>query len=216
MMVLLTVLPLQTIPAELASLGYNHQLCIDFSTVVVDMMTKRHSKIPGIQWKVADVRDLDMLSDQSINVALDKGTLDAMIHGSGWNPPDEVKDNTTRYMREVYRILKEDGIFLYITFRQAQFIRPLLNPDGLWHMTMHVLQSEEGTFPYYGYVIRKSAPHSEDASPLEPEGAAPTSVELEGTQLESGTVRSEDSRESSPVDPDNLGALFSTTDSGTD
>lgn len=173
-------------------------------------MTKRHSDIPGIQWKRADVRKLEMLSDQSVDVALDKGTLDAMIYGSGWNPPDEVKDNTGRYMKEVHRILKDDGIFLYVTFRQTQFIRPLLNPFGFWDMTIHVLQSEEGTFPYYGYVIRKRSSHCEDVTPLEPEKAVPSGIETEEAQSTSGTAaRSEDSGNSSPVDPENFGALFS-------
>jgi hypothetical protein len=48
-----------------------------------------------------DVRDLQ-LPDASIDVALDKGTLDAMIHGSLWNPPDDVKDNVRKYANEVY------------------------------------------------------------------------------------------------------------------
>lgn len=177
------------------------------------MMTKRHAETSGIEWKRADVRNLEMLADKSVDVALDKGTLDAMIYGSGWNPPDEVKTNTGRYMREVHRVLKDGGMFLYITFRQGQFIRPLLNPEGhLWDMTMQVLQSEEGTFPYYGYVIqKKTALHSDDASPVDAEEATRASVEPEETQPESGTTttRSQGSRDSSPVDPENFGALFS-------
>lgn len=176
------------------------------------MMTRRHSEISGIEWKWADVRNLEMLADESVDVALDKGTLDAMVYGSGWNPPDEVKVNTGRYMREVHRVLKDDGMFLYITFRQGQFIRPLLNPEGrLWDMTMQVLQTEEGTFPYYGYVIqKKTALHSEDALPVDAEGAARASIEPEEAQLEPGTtVRSQSSGDSSPVDPENFGALFS-------
>lgn len=179
-------------------------------------MTKRHAEIKGIEWKRADVRDLEMLADESVDVALDKGTLDAMIYGSCWNPPDEVKINTGRYMREVHRVLKDGGMFLYITFRQAHLIRPLLNPDGrLWDMEMQILQSEEGTFPYYGYVIRrkKSALDGDDASPVDlegPEGAARPSVRPVETQLESGTtVSSQGSGNSSPVDPENLGALWS-------
>lgn len=119
-------------------------------------MSERHQKIPGIEWKQADVRNMDLLADRSVDVAFDKGTLDAMIYGSGWNPPEEVKDNTGRYMREVYRVLKDNGAFLYITFRPAHFIRPLLNPAGsLWEMDMQVLESDKGSFPYYGYFLKK-------------------------------------------------------------
>lgn len=179
-------------------------------------MTKRHAEIPGIEWKQADVRDMETLADESVDVALDKGTLDAMIYGSIWNPPDEVKINTGRYMRELHRVLKNDGMFLYITFRQAHLIRPLLNPDGrLWDMKMQVLQSEEGTFPYYGYVIqkKKSALDSEDASPVdveEAEVAARLSVKPVETQIETANIVSaQSSGNSSPVDPENLGALWS-------
>jgi hypothetical protein len=48
-----------------------------------------------------DVRDLQ-LPDASIDVAIDKGTLDAMIHGSLWDPPDDVKDNVGKYANEVH------------------------------------------------------------------------------------------------------------------
>jgi hypothetical protein len=64
-------------------------------------MSKHHAEIEGIEWKNMDVRGMEEIPPQSIDVAFDKGTLDAMIYGSGWDPPDEVRENTGRYMREV-------------------------------------------------------------------------------------------------------------------
>lgn len=64
-------------------------------------MSKRNADIEGIAWKQVDVRQMDQISSDSVDVAFDKGTLDAMIHGSPWDPPDEVLDNTGRYIREV-------------------------------------------------------------------------------------------------------------------
>jgi EEF1A lysine methyltransferase 4 len=55
----------------------------------------------------------------------------------------------------VHRVLKEDGVFLYITFRQPHFMKLLLNPDNIFDMEMEVL-GDGGGFDYYGYVIRKS------------------------------------------------------------
>jgi hypothetical protein len=52
------------------------------------------------RWCVMDVRELQ-LPDHSVDVAIDKGTLDAMIHGSLWDPPDDVRDNVGRYVNEV-------------------------------------------------------------------------------------------------------------------
>ena len=88
-----------TIPHHLLERGYKNQLCVDFSPVVVQLMSARDG--PGIEWKQADVRNLDFLPDASIDIAFDKGTLDAMIYGSPWDPPDEVKENTSRYIDEV-------------------------------------------------------------------------------------------------------------------
>ncbi|KAL2195637.1 S-adenosyl-L-methionine-dependent methyltransferase [Corynascus similis CBS 632.67] len=142
------------IPAEFAARGYKRQLCVDFSSAVVNLMKERHTEIKGIEWRLMDVRDMKGVADGSVDVAFDKGTLDAMIHGSPWSPPQEVRDNTSAYLREVHRVLKDSGRFLYVTFRQPHFMKPLLNPEGLWDVNMHVL-SDVGSFDYYSYVIRK-------------------------------------------------------------
>lgn len=51
-------------------------------------------------------------------------------------------------------------MFLYVTFRQPHFIRPLLNPDDLWDIDMQVL-GDGGSFDYYGFVIKKNPNFSE-------------------------------------------------------
>lgn len=91
----------QTVPDRLAERGYDNQLCVDFSPVVVGLMTERQAAIKGIEWRQADVRAMDTVPSSSVDIAFDKGTLDAMIHGSPWSPPDDVLDNTGRYIREV-------------------------------------------------------------------------------------------------------------------
>ncbi|KAL7944077.1 S-adenosyl-L-methionine-dependent methyltransferase [Trichoderma barbatum] len=148
------------IPAELAIRGYRRQLCVDFSRVVVTLMTERHSKIEGIEWKHMDVRNMADIPDKSIDVAFDKGTLDVMIHGSPWNPPSQVKEDTRKYLKEVHRVLKDDGVFLYVTFRQPHFQKPLINLDNLWHINSNVLRNGD-SFDYYGYVIKKVDSSSE-------------------------------------------------------
>ncbi|KAI1045378.1 hypothetical protein LB505_014198 [Fusarium chuoi] len=144
-----------TVPAELAERGYQKQLCVDFSPVVVDMMTKRHKEIAGIEWSMVDARDMPSIATGSIDVAFDKGTLDAMIYGSPWSPPDEVRENTSKYMKEVHRVLKADGVFLNITFRQPHFMKLLLSPDNIFDIEVDVLE-DGGGFDYYGYVVKKS------------------------------------------------------------
>lgn len=68
-------------------------------------MTAKHATISGIEWRTEDVRHMESVPSESIDVAFDKGTLDAMIHGSPWSPPDDVKENTSQYLQEVYPLL---------------------------------------------------------------------------------------------------------------
>ncbi|KAI0888519.1 S-adenosyl-L-methionine-dependent methyltransferase [Annulohypoxylon maeteangense] len=144
------------VPVGLYERGYKNQLCVDFSSTVVGIMSKRHSSMEGIEWKYADVRRMDDLPDKSVDIAFDKGTLDAMIYGSPWCPPDDVKDNTSQYIREVSRVLKDDGVFLYVTYRQPHFIRPLLNCKGTdWDIELDILGDGTSSFSYHGFVLRK-------------------------------------------------------------
>ncbi|CAK7213641.1 hypothetical protein SBRCBS47491_001874 [Sporothrix bragantina] len=148
------------IPAALEEKkGYKDQLCVDFSATVISLMEKRYAG-RAMQWREMDVRKMDIWP-QTVDVAFDKGTLDAMIHGSPWSPPDDVLDNTGRYLREVWRVLKNEGVFVYVTFRQPHFIKPLFekslaSEEGkTWDMQLEILGGTEGTFNYYGWVITK-------------------------------------------------------------
>ncbi|KAH9845219.1 Endothelin-converting enzyme 2 [Teratosphaeria destructans] len=143
-----------TFPHDLAELGYRNQSCVDFSAVLVRSMAAR--AVDGVTWAREDVRRMPHVASRSIDVAFDKGTLDAMIYGSPWSPPEEVKENTRRYMHEVSRALKDDGVFLYVTYRQPHFVKPLLNQDGLWDLTHEALSAGGDSFEYYGFVLRKA------------------------------------------------------------
>ena len=64
-------------------------------------MTQRYADIDGIEWKLIDVCKMDDIQSASIDIAFDKGTLDAMIHGSPWSPPKDVVEHTAAYIQEV-------------------------------------------------------------------------------------------------------------------
>jgi SAM-dependent methyltransferase len=98
---------------------------------------------------------MDTIPDASIDVAFDKGTLDAMIHGSPWSPPEDTVRNTGEYLREVSRALKPDGVFLYVTFRQPHFVKPLLECEGTdWDIDVKLLGATDGSFGYHGIVCK--------------------------------------------------------------
>lgn len=90
---------LQTLTADLHNLGYTNQTSVDFSQVVIEAMKSKYAQLHS-RWCVMDVRSLE-LPDGSVDVAIDKGTLDAMIHGSLWDPPEDVRSNVGKYVDEV-------------------------------------------------------------------------------------------------------------------
>lgn len=87
-------------------MGYKNQVCVDFSSVVIRDMAAMFKEYEDIQWKVADVRRMSDFKDGEFDVAIDKSTLDAMIWGNVWNPPDEVIQNTSAYTNEVGDMLQ--------------------------------------------------------------------------------------------------------------
>lgn len=52
-------------------------------------------------------------------------------------------------------MLKDDGLFLYVTFRQPHFVKPLLNSKDIWDLQVETLSDGEGSLEYYGIVLRK-------------------------------------------------------------
>ena len=66
---------------------------------VIDAMKTKYSDL-GLRRDVMDVRDL-RLPASSVDVAIDKSTLDAMLHGSLWDPPADVQQNVGKYVDEV-------------------------------------------------------------------------------------------------------------------
>lgn len=131
-----------TLPLDLLPYHYS-QICIDFSNVVIGEMAARYEGINDLDWRIMDVRDMLGVANASIDVAIDKGTLDAMIHGSPWDPPEEVRGDTERYTDEVVRVLRAGGVFLYITCRQPRFVEVMLERRG-WEVRMEVLRGGEG------------------------------------------------------------------------
>ena len=55
---------------------------------------------------------------------------------------------------KVWRVLKDDGVFLYITYRQPHFIKPILNRDNEWDLEMEIMGGGD-TFQYFGFILKK-------------------------------------------------------------
>jgi hypothetical protein len=51
-------------------------------------------------------------------------------------------------------VLKDDGIFLYITYRQPHFIKPIVNRENEWDLEMETMGGGD-SFQYFGFVLKK-------------------------------------------------------------
>jgi len=121
----------------------------------LENMTARNRDRPEMQWLVMDVRDLTTFEDGAFDVAIDKGTMDAMMTTKGdvWDPPQQVIDDCTKEVDEVLRVLRKGGAkFLYLTFGQPHFRRRYLTrPD-----TTLEIQQIGDAFHYYLYIAHLS------------------------------------------------------------
>lgn len=59
------------------------------------------------------------------------------------------------------RVLKDDGVGLFVTFKQPHFIKPILNRNEEWDLEMEVLGGGD-SFEYFGFVLKK---HAKDMRP---------------------------------------------------
>ncbi|KAF7977713.1 hypothetical protein HWV62_2986 [Athelia sp. TMB] len=86
--------------------GWKNIVNIDYSSALIAQMKDKHSASrPEMEWHEMDIRKLTF-EDDSFDVALDKGTMDALMTGKGdvWDPSEEVVNNVTREVSESLRI----------------------------------------------------------------------------------------------------------------
>jgi EEF1A lysine methyltransferase 4 len=117
-----------SLSADMYCDGYTHITNIDFSTPVIEKMTIQHADKPNMTWRVMDIKYMTF-PDHTFDKAIDKGTLDALLvdQGSLWDPPEDLRKEIALYIGGVYRVLKEGGKFIYITFGQPHFRRMFLD-----------------------------------------------------------------------------------------
>ncbi|KAG8760869.1 hypothetical protein FRC14_001428 [Serendipita sp. 396] len=141
-----------TLSEEMYEAGYTNIVNIDYSAVVIEKMKLRNEDRPLMRWLEMDVRNL-VFDDASFDVAIDKGTMDAMlaVKGDVWNPPKSAVDDCNREVDEVIRVLKDRGVFLYLTFGQPHFRKKYLLREKT---SLDILTLGE-TFHYFLYVLRR-------------------------------------------------------------
>ncbi|KAI8321272.1 S-adenosyl-L-methionine-dependent methyltransferase [Martensiomyces pterosporus] len=142
-----------TLSGDMYDDGYENIVNVDYSDIVVGQMRQRTSHQPRMTWEVMDVRQLELESG-SIDVAIDKGTLDALMceKGDVWEPSKELCENVAREVDEVERVLGDNGRFIWITFGQPHFRKRHLIRDS-WELEIEKLN--DGGFDYFVYILTK-------------------------------------------------------------
>ncbi|KAJ3539701.1 hypothetical protein NMY22_g4618 [Coprinellus aureogranulatus] len=135
--------------------GYHNIVNTDYSDVLIQQMKERHGESrPSMEWHEMDVRDLKF-DDASFDIAIDKGTMDAMMTAKGdvWDPPEQVINDCNAEVSETLRVLKPGGKFIYLTFGQPHFRKRYLQREGT---TLEIKALGEA-FHYYLYIVRKES-----------------------------------------------------------
>ena len=96
----------------------------------------------------------DIIIVESTVANISKGTLDAFLHGSLWTPPDDVQENVGKYVDSVLRVLRPGGTWIYITYRQPHFMKPLLTRPS-WSLNVEELNDVAGSFGYFAFIMQK-------------------------------------------------------------
>ncbi|KAI8996436.1 S-adenosyl-L-methionine-dependent methyltransferase [Trametes punicea] len=142
-----------TLSQDMYDDGYRNIVNTDYSGVLIEKMRHKHERSrPEMEWHEMDIRDL-RFPDDSFDVAIDKGTMDAMMTAKAdvWDPPEEVVQNCNREVDEVLRVLRKGGVFIYLTFGQPHFRRRYLERPGT---TLEIRKLGEA-FHYYLYIVRR-------------------------------------------------------------
>ncbi|CAD0196413.1 unnamed protein product [Chrysodeixis includens] len=115
--------------ADLYDVGYEHITNIDVSEVVIKQMNAINSHRTGMKFLVMDALNTTF-PDDSFNVVLDKGTLDALMPDDS----EETVKSIDKYFHEIKRVLKLGGRFVCITLLQSHILSKLLEVfcDNAW------------------------------------------------------------------------------------
>lgn len=141
--------------------GFTNITCADIVPEVLDTMRKRNAEErPGIKYALVDARDMSQFADASFAVVFDKSTMDAIKCAN--------RESTTRMSAEVHRVLKDDGVYLCVSFHPPEDVQENIEDTGMttrkWSVRVLVCENEnwdgtdDGPPQYlYCYASRKRA-----------------------------------------------------------
>lgn len=122
---------------HLYRLGYRDITVIDISQSIITEMQRRFEAFTGVEFFVMDVKQLHKFSDSTFTMVFDKACIDAQFCGTDY------LEAAGQAFREIFRVLRPEGIFLMITHAPPIARVPYLRMIT-WALEMYKLPSTIG------------------------------------------------------------------------
>jgi len=122
-----------SLSADLYDVGFKDTTSIDISDIVIKQMIEKYNKKGernGLEFKCMDVFDMK-LNENSFNVVIDKGTLDAIAS----DDTNETLNNINKMFGQIDKVIKTYGRYICISLLQSHIIKQLLSwfsQNGNW------------------------------------------------------------------------------------
>lgn len=94
---------------DILACGVASVTSIDFSSVVVKLMSERYEKEPNLKFQEMDVRDMKEFEDGAFDAVVDKGCLDSMLCLNG------AAAEAAKALAQISRVLKEGGNYIMLS-----------------------------------------------------------------------------------------------------
>ncbi|XP_061368684.1 uncharacterized protein LOC133311623 [Gastrolobium bilobum] len=143
--------------------GYTDVVNIDISSVVIEAMLNKYRDCPHLKYVKMDVRDMSAFESGSFGAVVDKGTLDSILCGSN------SRENATKMLGEVWRVLKDKGVYILVTYGAPLYRLRLLKESCSWTIKLHVIDklASEDQFDHPVWELTNPVPLNDDGSSVE-------------------------------------------------
>jgi len=138
---------------DMHTAGFADVINVDFSQTLIDRCAGAYQHM---QWVCADMRDLSSIPSNSIGVVIEKAAIDSLTvnEKSQWTMSKSATHDVHLTLKHVFRVLKNGGVFVSISFTQPHFRLPYYIDDFLydWSVRVHRIGSD---FHHFVYVMVK-------------------------------------------------------------
>ncbi|KAL0221078.1 hypothetical protein RCL1_000932 [Eukaryota sp. TZLM3-RCL] len=132
--------------------GFPLVTSIDFSEVVISLLQDKWADRDSLDFLCMDVRNLDF-PPNLFDVVIDKALLDTLMTGP------EAFLNSRKMLREVFRVLKQGGIYFCISHAPPEARRNIFSSETMWKTSVvNIARSEPalvGKGNVFVYILEK-------------------------------------------------------------